>query len=107
MAGYPAPEVGPWTKFPALRVYFDAGVHPPGAQPPRFVKLGYSVCRPEARSWNESISSAASVCPPGKPVTFWGLRLERLTTEHRAALAASAAGRGPQLYDLVVVCQDI
>lgn len=34
-------------------------------------------------------------------MSFWGLRLQSLTARHRAVLAASAAGRGPQLYDLV------
>jgi hypothetical protein len=101
MAGYPAPETGPWSAFASLRVYFDSGVHPPGSKPPAFVKLGYSVCLPEVASWKQAISSAASVCEPGKPVAFWGLKLRRLTPEHRAVLAKSAAGRGPQLYDLV------
>jgi hypothetical protein len=101
MAEYLSPKTGPWSSYRMLTVYFDSGVYPPGGQPPKFITLGYSVCRPGARTYRDAITSGVSSWDPGDPVRFWGLRLERLTAHHRATLAASPAGRGAQLYDLI------
>jgi len=84
-----------------VRAYFDAGLYRPGSDDPQYVALGYALCPVQGGVVQPAVATHAYIDTLANILRQGGLRLERLSPEDRAQIAASPVSRGNEMWDLV------
>ena len=92
---------GPLSIYPALKVYFDAGVHNARRGFGARATLGWAIFPGDALRGSHQISAMLTGSELGLAIGYWDLEGKSILERVGNTISSHPASKGPQLYDLV------
>lgn len=96
-----AEQKGPLSVYPALKVYFDAGVHYARQGFGPRATHGWAIFPADAPRGSQPLSSTLAGSELGVAIGYWDLEGQAILARVGESIGSYSASHGAQLYDLV------